>query len=584
MPDFEVTSPSGQKFKVTAPEGASQADIIGYAQKQIGAKKESFLSAFTGGVVKGLVGAGSSSEPQMPYESEEQFKGREATPQFLEEQFPTPDSLKGRIIQGIAAGTFSPANLLGPVRGVALAGRLASGATAGAGAELAGAVSKDNPVARLLGGVAGGLLPRAAVSAGGRVAGGFSPRADALPKSVRPERAGPVAGLRAAGIEPTAGDVLGSSFVRQLERQGDRLLGGGSYERIKTEVGETYTRAVSRAMGEDATRITPDIIRNARTRIGRVFERVATALPIVRTKNLSDELVKIEQDILTFGHTDEVHRRINALIQHVNNGFIDGAKTAEMNGTTYQSITRHGEALQRAIDDINPNIGYFAGRIRGALDDEMERTVDTAVKNAGPPGGPAQARAIGLAQAHHQLKEARRQWYNMMVISKSLAGPGESAAQHIVVPERLRANLTSGADNKMSYVAGRSDLGQLANAGTAIIEPLRSAGWHEHQASHLAATGLALLAGGPKIGGAVLAGPGLTGRAINSAMAQNMLKNQRAHRLLDQLAGVREIAARSGVISQSTRRPSQRQQQSGIVPTSALLGKKPGDYGGTDEE
>src|SRR5258708_9943745 len=366
MPDFEVTSPSGQKFMVTAPEGASQDDILGYAQKQLNDKKESFLSAFTGGAVKGLLSGGSASEPRTSTESEEDNQARSPTgqAQHLEQQCPTPESLKGRLIQGIAEGTFNPTNLVGPGRAVARIGCLVTGGLSGAGVGLAGAVSKDNPAAKLAGGLAGGWLPRETVAAGGRVAGAIAPRPDALPRSVPPERAGPVGTLRAAGVEPRAGDVLGRNFVRQLERQGDRLLGGDSYHRLKTEVGETYTRAVSRAMGEDARRLTPDVISRVRARLGQVFERVATALPIRYDRQLGSELQSIEQDVFTFGHTDEVHRRVNALIQHVNNGFITGARRAEMNGTTYQGVTRHGESLQQAIDDTNTNIGYFAARVR----------------------------------------------------------------------------------------------------------------------------------------------------------------------------------------------------------------------------
>ena len=36
MPDYEITSPEGKKYRITAPEGASQADIMAYAQKSLG--------------------------------------------------------------------------------------------------------------------------------------------------------------------------------------------------------------------------------------------------------------------------------------------------------------------------------------------------------------------------------------------------------------------------------------------------------------------------------------------------------------------------------------------------------------------
>ena len=40
MPQYQVTSPTGQKFVVTAPETASQADILAYAQKQMSGQEK----------------------------------------------------------------------------------------------------------------------------------------------------------------------------------------------------------------------------------------------------------------------------------------------------------------------------------------------------------------------------------------------------------------------------------------------------------------------------------------------------------------------------------------------------------------
>lgn len=40
MAEFQITSPDGQKFKVTAPEGASQDEVLGFAQKHFEAVKQ----------------------------------------------------------------------------------------------------------------------------------------------------------------------------------------------------------------------------------------------------------------------------------------------------------------------------------------------------------------------------------------------------------------------------------------------------------------------------------------------------------------------------------------------------------------
>jgi len=38
MPDYEITSPDGKKFIVTAPDGASRDEVLKYAQDQFSAQ------------------------------------------------------------------------------------------------------------------------------------------------------------------------------------------------------------------------------------------------------------------------------------------------------------------------------------------------------------------------------------------------------------------------------------------------------------------------------------------------------------------------------------------------------------------
>ena len=40
MADFEITSPEGKKFIVSAPEGATQEQVLSYAQGQFGSQPE----------------------------------------------------------------------------------------------------------------------------------------------------------------------------------------------------------------------------------------------------------------------------------------------------------------------------------------------------------------------------------------------------------------------------------------------------------------------------------------------------------------------------------------------------------------
>lgn len=544
MPVFEVTSPEGAKVKIEA-ENAKSA--LAKAMKSHGSAKQDFMSIFGGGLAKGLVGGLETMSNALSPNLMSIVNPSDTAAGQLERHLPSPQSLSGRAVQGLGEGLGNPLSYIGGAGSIPF--KMLSGALSGAGSEVAGGLSNDNPITKILGGVGGGLIPRAAV----RIR---------TPFTVPPERQAPLQELRSRGVEPSAGDVLGKASVRGLERLGDRFFGGESYKSTKLAAERQYTQAGSREMGEDAPFITAEVVNNARRRIGQVFERTAQELPIEYNRKLGDTLAKIEQEVIgtgkRSGYSDEVVKETSNLISRVLDGFVTRNRgLASMDGRDYQALTRFGEALQRAIDSSNPNISHFAGRIRTALDDAMTDTVDRAVKNAyarGRPGGPAQARAIQLATAKNELKEARRQWYNMLVISKSVSGSGEAAAEGLIMPERLRSNLTASADNKLQYAADRSSLHSLARAGAVILTPHRAASWEERAAGYGIPTALATALTGGNVGVGTMAGiatPGITGRIANLPTVQRYLKNQKAIALLNRMPGAREQAMRGAAIGAS---------------------------------
>jgi hypothetical protein len=60
MPKFEITSPDGKLFEITAPEGATQADVLAYAQNQF-AQKQPTLGQKALGVGESALTVGSSA-------------------------------------------------------------------------------------------------------------------------------------------------------------------------------------------------------------------------------------------------------------------------------------------------------------------------------------------------------------------------------------------------------------------------------------------------------------------------------------------------------------------------------------------
>lgn len=571
MTDFVFTGPDGQKYKVTGPEGAtseqafemlkrSNPDIIKPAAAAAASGIGDFFKSIPRGVVSGLSAAGSalgqatSLEMGQPEQAAE-IPGPEQTTDIVAGGLPKPKGTAGRYGASVGEALGNPASWVGPGGVVAkTAANVLGGAGAQAGEDLTG-----SPVGRFAGGVVGAAAPRAALRT-------ISP--NEVPAIRQPH----IDELRTHGVEPMAGDVTGSRRIRYLEEMGEHVGGGGAYSANKERVGRQFTRAVNQAMGEGADLATPEVINRARDRLGQVFEQAAQDLPIRFEPGLRNDFSQIMQDLRSEGLPADTVNRVMRQMINIIDAFQPvrsraATPTYRLSGAGYQGLTRADTPLARAMNDADPNIAYYAGRIRTALDDSLERNVQTAVRNAfsrGRAGGPSQANAIAMAQSLEALQEARRQWYTMMVISKSVAGPGEAAAEGLVSPQKLRQNLTNSPDNKLAYAAARTDLHRLARAGNAIMTPEKSSGTAERAWAHMlpagighALTGGAVgagagsAAGGPAgaiagtVAGAVA--PGVAGRAVNSRPVQRWLQNQAVAPYLDQTPTLPWSMLRGGV-------------------------------------
>jgi hypothetical protein len=454
--------------------------------------------------------------------------------------FPEPQGMFGRMGASIGRSIGDPGTYIGPAGWMR---KVASGVAGGLGAELGGALTKDSFAGRLIGGLAGGVVPGTAGAVGRRIA--------APVPMLRPtERAADIAHLRSRGIEPTAGDFSGRPSVRGAEEMGAQLGGAGSYEAVKAPPLRQFTEAVTEDMGMRVPRVVPDepgvpgTITQVEDRLGRVFEDTANRLPIEFDPRLGRDLHSIRVGLFREGLPDATINRVLQQIENIVGGFVTytarGVRRprGSMTGETYQSLTRRDTPLGRAIRDPDVNVAHYAQRIRRALDDAMQRTVDVAVRNAfrrGRPGGPAQARAIDLAEAQEQLREARRQWFVKGIVQDAISQAGPDAASGVILPKHLRTALTRGADNKKAYTQAQTRLQRLSIAANAILTPARSMDLAERaklkSGPAAVGTGIGALVGGyPGAAAGAAAGAvgtGTLGRLINTPVGQRWLKAQR---------------------------------------------------------
>lgn len=407
-----------------------------------------------------------------------------------------PQTTAGRYAHAI--GQFAP--------GAAFPGGLAQRAIGNVAApaivsETAGEATKGTamePVARIVGAVAGGQLPRVAART-------------YTPAPSNPVRQQHVAALQAEGVtDLTAGQMTGSKPLRWLESAVQDIPGtGGRGATMMERQAEQFTAAALRRAGINANRATPDVIDDAFTTIGQRFDTLANAstarMSVADANRMGTVMRNYERVTPPRDQTPAVREYLNNIVTHAGN---------PIPGPVYARYRSAIEADARALQPRDPLGAQTLRDIRGILDDAVER---------------------GMPQAQRgQWREVRNHYRNMLVLERAAGSAGEAAAEGLISPSALR-NATKTLHGQRNYVRGNGDFAELARAGENIMKPLPQSG----TAPRAAATGIiqavgagggAMAGGAPGAALGALASPLATaaaGRMFMSPAFQRYLANQR---------------------------------------------------------
>jgi hypothetical protein len=245
-------------------------------------------------------------------------------------------------------------------------------------------------------------------------------------------------------------------------------------------------RAVANTIGEQADRLTPDVMNNARTRIGNAFDTVAQNTTVHADPQFQNGILNT---LLQASHelSDAEMKPLNAIFDNIvskidPNGNIDGQ--------TYQAITRSNTPLGRALDNPNSNISRWAGQIRETLDDALQRSA--------PP------------DMQDMLSTARSQWRALKTIQPLVA----KAPVGDISPALLAGRVNASTDNGLAFGRG-GDLGDIARIGQRFLKEPPNSGTAIRS----------MIYGGLGLGGGALGlnelgvGPELSPGATTSALA-----------------------------------------------------------------
>ncbi|WP_157793735.1 MULTISPECIES: hypothetical protein [Bradyrhizobium] len=312
------------------------------------------------------------------------------------------------------------------------------------------------------------------------------------------------------GIPVGAGEISSNPTVRFANSVINKLPGsGGSAAR---EAGQTaFNRSVAETFGENAERITPQVMARARDRIGNVFEDVANRTPVIQADpQFAWELRRTIRDAQSTMSAGEVE----PLIRQVQNiaGLVD-PRTNTITGEIYQNLTKRGTPLDRAMQSENPNIRNAARDIREALDDVMERSASPDV----------------IAD----LRQARGQWRNLRTVEPLVA----KAPTGDISPALLQGRVnTSFKGTHGSAYGGGGDLKQLSDIGQRFMKEPPSSGTAErglimHLLGGASAAGAGMASGELPLTTALMglgatAGSAALARGVGGALRSDTLTNR----------------------------------------------------------
>lgn len=377
--------------------------------------------------------------------------------------------------------------------------------TSNPGAQLAavnaGSIASDraraagwSPAAQIGLGMAGGLLPAAAAG----VSQGAIASAKAALSAPSAETAALAQKAAAQGIPLKASQISDSTPLKILDSVTSKIPFSGA-KGFQNQQQEAFNQAVSRTIGEDSNKITPEVFAKARDRIGSEFDRLTANNFVPIDSNLMTKLRDVMQEAAaSFGPdaASMVNAHVNRLINQSVNGVIPGRVLQSVDSSL-------GRAMRVGGENSVP-LGDLQETLRDALQQNI-RPEDVQAWNT-----------------------ARQQWRDLKTIEPLVA----SSTTGDVPGAQLMGRVTANSSGKGAMARGaRGDLGDLAQIGKQFMrDPIPDSGTASRLMTMDALKGVGSVLGGALGAGTAinpLAGLGTVGSLLaGSRVAQNVLRNQ----------------------------------------------------------
>lgn len=445
--------------------------------------------------------------------------------------------MAGGLATGLAGGAaLAPARAAGAVAPVLTGGRAAA-QNAAVGAAQGGLYGFNEGEGGLpqrmteagqgaaLGGVLGAAIPA--------VAGGIGRAISPVRSQLTPEKARLAEIAAAEGIDLTPGQLTGSNPLQTMESVfGTLPWTAGPQRAIQDEQRKQFNRAVLSRAGINADNASPEVISQAKSRLGSVFNDLSSRNAVQADAQLMDDLARAEaeyarnltpdQRAIVDAYVADIRSRMAPVMSEFRDTQTHPGTTilrdvegpGFMLGGDYQ---RARSAIgRRAKEATDPALSYALKSIRNSLDDAASRYVS-----------PEDAAAWDAA---------RRQYGNFKAVERAMKSSTNQAIEGNITPTALlqAVQQQTGAGR---YAAGQGDLNDLARVGAAFVrDQIPNSGTAQRTMMQNLLTGGALTGGGAammvdpvtaSITAALgLGGPRLAQTIYNSDIGRRYLTNQ----------------------------------------------------------
>lgn len=418
MPTFEITSPDGRKFRVTAPEGASQADVMAYAKQSMPAPEKydptegmSGLEKFGAGVGKAMVDTGRGLGQLVglvPQSDIDEAKRLDAP------LMDTGAGLAGDVVGNVAS-------LVGPGAAVGALGK-ASRLPALVNATRALLAPKTIPGAALAGGTLGALQPVASD--------------DSRAKNV-------IVGGVGGAVLPAllAGGNVAGSLVRPFTRGGQEKIAGQALQRFAAD-----PAAIDRAG--------PGLVPGSQPTLAEATGDIGLAQLQRTLRNNPDTNTKITQRL-----QDNAAARVEALRQIAGDERTRSAAETARAQATAPLYEQAFQAQPRRTPELGARVADLEGR--PAFRDAMQKGIELA-KNEGVdvavPAASRAARSVAIDPAKDDIVTAVRKLGGISPADERIGSLAQMMpfGGHPAHGPVWRSQAFGGAANRTNTTAGHS--------------------------------------------------------------------------------------------------------------------------------